>query len=375
MAPGDLSRLDISPGSNETYPATFLADGEVFPGARVRYRGDWARTWPKRPFKVFLDKDRPFAGHDCLNLNSCWRDPAFVRELLAYHTYAACGVPAPRAHMVRLDVNGRFHGLYVEVEQPEKAFLKRVNLKGAVLFKADSSSKQSDERDLGDAEAYRRHYEQETRKSQDCTELQLFCHELATTSNVLDFFTRHVDLDRYVNYLAATVLVQNWDCYNKNHFLAYDERGSRKWVVIPWDLDRTFGDHWHEYFGEARLPVLHGTRQIPGPTGWNRLADRFFSEPRLRTRFMERLEELLDTEFTPAKLFPLLDRLEEQIGPDVTQDRRQWPGVSGGLHRGIAEVKSYIEQRRAFLRAEVDRMGRSSTIRRFPGASSGVEAQ
>src|SRR5205085_6046486 len=159
------------------------------------------------PLKIFFEHEKLFNGQRCLNLNSAWRDPAFVRETLAYHVYAACGVPSPKSRMVRLDVNGKFRGLYVEVEQPDKTFLGRVHLKGACLFKAISRSNRADERDLGPEESFKSHYGLETQKSEGFGELLTFCGELARTTNTLEFFTRRVDLERYVNYLAATVLV------------------------------------------------------------------------------------------------------------------------------------------------------------------------
>jgi spore coat protein H len=276
-----------------------------------------------------------------------------VRETLAYEVYAACGVPASRSRLVRLDVNGRFRGLYVEVEQVDKTLLNRFNLRGAALFKASSDENQADERDLGSEASFAAHYQNESQKTNGLRELQLFCHELGRATNTLDFFTRHVDLEKYINYLAATVLVQHWDCFNKNHFLVYDRRGSGKWFPLPWDLDRTFGDHWNQSFGSANLSILLGTQPRPGITGWNRLEDRFFSEPSLRARFLDRLAELLEKEFTTDKLFPVLDRFESQLGIEAELDRRLWPGPTGDLHNGILGVKSYIERRRAHLLVEL----------------------
>jgi spore coat protein H len=349
----DLRALDRNPESKATHPATFIAEGQLYTNVQVRYRGEWARTWPKKPLKIFFNRDQPFQGHHSLNLNSGWRDPAFVRETLAYHVYAACGVPASRSQVVRVNVNGRFRGLYVEVEQVDKPLLSRFNLKGAELFKATSDNNEADERDFGSAAAFAAHYQNESQKTNDLHELHLFCHELALATNLLDFFTRRVDLEKYINYLAATVLVQHWDCFNKNHFLVHDRRGTGKWFPIPWDLDRTFGDHWNNSFDRADLPILLGTRKLAGITGWNRLEDRFFSEPTLRARFLNRLAELLEKEFTSERLFPLLDQLEAQLGAEAELDRRLWPGPTGDLHNGIAGVKSYIERRRAYLLNEL----------------------
>lgn len=354
IEPKAFASLDANPASNETQPASFIADGVTYENVRVRYRGDWARSWPKKPFKIRFNDDKLFQGRHSLNLNSAWRDAAFVRETLAYHIYSVCGVPAPQTHMVRLDVNGQFYGLYVEVEQVDKAFLRRAGLKGAAIYKTDSPANEADERDLGPEANYARHYERETHKDQGYGDLQQFCQALARTKNAPVFFNEHVELDKYINFLAATALVQNWDCYNKNHYLVRDVRGSGKWFVVPWDLDRTFGDHWAIGSIVAEVPILQGTRALPGPTGWNRLMEKFFSDPALRESFAKRLRQLLEQEFTTTKLFPLLDQLEAQIQADAARDRQRWRGSSLTPHKGIAQLKNFIERRRNFLLKDLE---------------------
>jgi spore coat protein H len=363
MEAKDLRALERNPGSNETHPATFLAAGEVCEGVGVRFRGEWARSWPKKPLKIFFNRDQPFQNHHSLNLNSAWRDAAFAREVLAYHLYAVCGVPASRSRLVRLNVNGHFRGVYVEVEQVDKTFLRRFDLKGAGLFKASSDENKADERDLGGEASFAVHYESESQKTNDLHDLQSFCRELARTTNALDFFTRRVDLEKYINYLAATVLIQHWDGFNKNHFLVYDRSGSGKWFVVPWDLDRTFGDHWNPSSDTVHLPILLGTRRAPGVTGWNRLQDRFFHDPTLRAQFMDRLEKLLEQEFTSAKLFPLLDRFESELGADAALDRRRWPGPANDVHDGMAELKRNIERRRAWLQDQLKQLRQAKLAR------------
>jgi spore coat protein H len=293
-------------------------------------------------------------------LNSAWRDASYIRETLAYHVYAACGVPASRSRLVQLQINGQFRGVYVEVEQVDKTLLAHFQLKGASLYKATSDNNEADERDHGREAAFAAHYENETQATNGLHELRAFCHELAVTTNAVEFFNQRLDLEKYINFLAATVLIQHWDGYNKNHFMVYDRRGSGKWLAWPWDLDRTFGDHWSGSFDAATLPILLGTRQRPSVTGWNRLQDRFFSEPALRARFYTRLAELLETEFSEKKLFPLLDEWEAEISGAAEQDRRRWSGPSEDFHQGIGTVKRFIQQRRSYLIREMKKASAST---------------
>lgn len=359
----EWEKLLRAPRSDDRHPAKFIAGGREY-SAAVRYRGDWARTWPKKALKIFFEKDKEFEGQHTLNLNSNWRDPAFIREQFAYQIYAACGVPASKTRMVKLNVNGEFHGVFLEVEQPAKPFLKRVGLKGAVLYKGNSQEWLADERDLGAESAFHAHYEKQTHKGEDYRDLQSFCHDLATTTDVPEFFATHVDMDRYVSFLAGSALVQNWDWFSKNHFLAFDAAGSKKWLVVPWDLDRTLGDHWQGPFDATDIPLRLGTQAQPGTVGWNKLFDAFYKEPALRKRLLDRLDVLLQTEFTKEKLFPILDLWESEISADVALDRRRWPnGNAGDIHAGIAGVKQYIEERRTYLFREIKAHRASTTAR------------
>src|SRR4029079_1821997 len=227
----EWDKLMRAPRSDERHPAKFAAEGKEY-SVDLRYRGDWARTWPKKPLKIFFEKDVDFAGQHVLNLNPNWRDPAFIREQLAYHIYAACDVPAPETRMIKVNVNGSFYGVFLQVEQPSKTFLKRVGLKGAVVYKGNSHQWRADERDLGPEEAFHAHYEKQTHKEEDYRDLQSFCHELATTNNVVEFFNTQVDIDHYVSFVAASALVQNWDWYTKKHVLVHDIEGSEKWLRV-----------------------------------------------------------------------------------------------------------------------------------------------
>jgi spore coat protein H len=367
MAAEALAALEENPFGQELQPAVFTHEGVSYSGVKIRHRGAWARTWPKKPLKIFLTEENSFEGQTRLNLNSSFRDPSFIREPLAYFIYERCGAPAPRSRLVRVHLNGHFRGLYVQVEQPDKAFANRLDLKGAVILKASSRMKQADQRALPSPSAYRVHYEQETQKKDvdGYAMLQAFCEELAGAKDALAFFEQRVDLEKYVNYLAATILCQNWDGFSKNHFLVYDRKGSGKWFVVPWDLDRSLGDHWDWSFGRADLPIELGTRAVPGVTGWNRLQDRFFSHPELRRRLAVRLHELLETEFTPEKLGPVIDQMQAAIESEAALDYKRWPNRAGSpwyrndgvpVRTSIETVTRFVQKRQVFVRAELTRL-------------------
>ncbi|MDA1275002.1 MAG: CotH kinase family protein [Verrucomicrobia bacterium] len=350
----DLAAMQANSWNNQTFPATLVVKQEVYDSVRIRVRGAFARSWPKKSFKILFEKGNLFGNRSRINLNSGWRDPAFIREILSYRIYRDSGAFSLNAEPVFVRVNGQFLGLFTAIEQPDKRYLDSQGISGAVLYKADSGNNVSDERNLGDANSFRQHYEKETDEEEPYDDLAEFCRDLEQTRKVKEFFEARVDLPRYVNFLCATTLCQNWDGYNKNHFIGVDRENSGKWFAIPWDLDRTLGDHWNGHFDETRLPLLLGIRDLPGVTGWNRMADRFFSDPHLRKLYKERLNELLESVFTEANLYPIVESLRQKISAAADMDHEKWRSA-WNASRGVDEVKLFIRDRRVFLLGELER--------------------
>src|SRR5262249_48450446 len=102
IAPAEWTKLQRSPRLDDRHPATFIVSNKQYE-VELRFRGDWARSWPKKPLKIFFEKNKEFDGQHVLNLNPNWRDPAFIRERLAYYIYTACGAPASHTRMVKLN--------------------------------------------------------------------------------------------------------------------------------------------------------------------------------------------------------------------------------------------------------------------------------
>jgi hypothetical protein len=351
IEPELLGAIDADPYSNELRPAVFIAGGEVYDGVGLRCRGAWARSWPKKCWKVVFRKDHPFGKERRINLNSAWRDQAYIREPLAYEIFREAGSLSLRSKMVRVHVNGRFWGLYAEVEQPGKRLLGKWGLEGAALYKAASRSQRGDERAFETPDEYAQHYTLESEKDGSFEDLWRLCRGIADGEDAARFLEGRLDVDRYINYACACVLTQNWDGYNKNHFLALDER-SGKWSVIPWDLDRTLGDHWDWEFDVVSLPILSGTRAFPGTTGWNRLLDRFLEVPAFKKRFHDRLRVLLAETFTEEKLWPRIDALKGEIAAEADLDRRRWGG-DPDWRSAVDQLKRYVAGRRAFLLSQL----------------------
>lgn len=125
-----LEQLEDNYQSQTNILADLVVDGVTYPDVGVRIRGNTSYTAlpdgsQKFSLNVELDyvhPDQDLLGYDALNLNNAFRDPTFCREVV-YNNYVAQFIPNPRANHVVVTLNGENWGVYVNVQQFDKALL------------------------------------------------------------------------------------------------------------------------------------------------------------------------------------------------------------------------------------------------------------
>ncbi|MBX3375178.1 MAG: CotH kinase family protein [Phycisphaeraceae bacterium] len=107
-------------------------EGVVHPDVGVRIRGNTSYlALPSGSQKVsfniemdFVDPDQDLLGYKSLNLNNGFHDPTFCREVV-YNNFVAKYMPNSLANHVLLTINGENWGVYINVQQYNKALLRR----------------------------------------------------------------------------------------------------------------------------------------------------------------------------------------------------------------------------------------------------------
>ena len=104
-------------------PAKLTVDGKVYPDVGVAFRGAtsfmMAPEGGKRSLDVsinFQHDDQRLYSYRSLNLLNASGDPTMMRTAL-YHYIARQYIPAPKANWVRVVINGKNWGLYVNTQQ------------------------------------------------------------------------------------------------------------------------------------------------------------------------------------------------------------------------------------------------------------------
>jgi len=236
-------------------PARFTDGTVVLDSVGVRYKGNSSYTTagnsPKKPYKIKFNEYRSqsYYATKTLNFSNGMGDPTFLREKIAYDI-ARRYLPAPRASFATITADGRAIGLYTQVEQVDKPFLKRWYADASKnLFKAgdDGASLQykgsevAPYRDSGD-------YELKTNETaNDWSGFLRFVGYVGDTAAVdrCTGWTSWVDQDNLAKDLAFNMVLSNFDSYTgsgRNYYL-YQVSDSGAMHILPWDVNLAFGGY------------------------------------------------------------------------------------------------------------------------------------
>lgn len=242
----DFYRSDVE------VPATLTADGKTYPNVGVHFRGMSSyftvKAGHKRSLNLsldFVDSKQRLEGYKTLNLLNCHEDPSLLSSVLYSHI-AGQYIPTPKANFVKLVVNGESWGIYANIQQFNKDFLKEhfPTSKGTRWKVGGSPMGRGGLEYFGENVAdYERIYEMKSEDPEAWKKLIALCKVLKETppEKLEAALEPLVDLDGLLKFLALDVALVNCDGYwirasDYNIFL--DAAG--KFHFIPHDMNEAF---------------------------------------------------------------------------------------------------------------------------------------
>jgi len=235
-------------------PATMVVDGKTYPEVGVSFRGSSSffmiPSGSKRSFNISMDfaaKKQRLYGLKTLNLLNCNGDPSLMSSLL-YHDIASKKIATPRANFVKVVVNGRSWGVYANVEQFNKDFLKHnyESKKGARWKvsgnpRADAGLRYFED----DMDAYSSRYDMKSKEDPQAWENLVELTRIINQTPVAELDTaleKVLDVDGTLWFLAVDVALVNSDGYwtrASDYSIYLNEEG--KFHILPHDMNEAFG--------------------------------------------------------------------------------------------------------------------------------------
>ncbi len=349
------------PNWNKTVPGTFIHNGEVY-DVQVRHRGSrWCRYWSngKMSFKIKFLRYQQFNGRPEMDLNSA-NHYGFTgyEEALAFEMFRRAGVPGSFTNFARLNINGKYHGFYLQLESPGEGFLQAHLAEEGDLFKSMGDPLGRFPYDWGDwrpLESLQKYEDVYPRKSREYESHEIIRDVIegmsqaayTSTDALQEFLETQFDMERTLGYVATAAWIAVWDEAWHN-FFAYRDT-SQKWMIFPWDTDGCFGANGESQFTNS---IFVGEHDNPdNRAGWsNELKHYLFSVPALRKRYVLKLEYLNTFVFTPAKLKSFVQYLVPSVSKDAAEDPFGWGRTP---EAELADVEYFIDQRHENIKQQI----------------------
>ncbi len=315
------------------FEADAVVGGQALERVGVRKKGLVGSESDTKP-SLKLDFDHYVSGQlldgaERLTLNNARQDPSYLHACLGYSVFAAAGVPAPRCGFAEVTVNGEHLGLYANVEPIKKPLLRR-------FFDDDSGNLYegtlSDFRD-GWVETF-----QAKNDDADRAELRAVVEALAADDPAAALEPL-VDMDAFLRFWAAEVLIGHWDGYagNTNNFYVYADPTTGLLYFLPWGADAVMD---REYpFGDG---------QPTATVAWGALTAAAMADDGLRERYAAELRSLLEEAWDEAALHAQVDEWSERIAPALHDDEQ------ADFAATVEEIRGFIDRRRGQIEGELD---------------------
>ncbi len=338
------------------YGALELADV----GIRIKGRASFRALDDKPSFKIKDNECVPgtrFLGLKRLTLNNMVQDPSKLRECLAYKLFRAIGVAAPMCNHVRLYVDGKYEGLYSNVQSIDDVFVEWLfDPAPGNLFDTTNDEYFIDVQRESQPPAQETKFILETNKPPSGTPIPpeliadlsalIDAASLSSDESFLATLEQHVDLDQLLTVGAAQAVLADWDGYfgATNNYLIYHELERDRFIWLPWGLDQVMGLYEENFVG-ADYAIDHSGSNRPNGL----LHQRCQANPTCAARYTAEVQEAV-TAFEALDLVSSLDALYAKIEAAALEDTKI---EDDSFMNAVEDLRAFIQDRPAAVRAEL----------------------
>lgn len=360
----DLSAFSLHTSGNKDYNPVLdcniqiLKEGETpdvegdmdSKNATIRVRGDSTRGDKYKNYKVKLENNaEPFFGQTNLNINKETQDVtkiatklqtdllADIDNIFSYRTYFM-RVWIRDASLPKEEQKFQYQGLYTEIEQPNKDYLKARGIgENTVMYKANnfafafSDVLRNTDDPMYDEDAF-----ETVLGIQAGRDHKKLMEMLAAVNDMtLDFqetFQTYFDEENYLTWLAFNLLMGNEDTVSHN-YLFFSSGNSKTWYFVPWDFD---GALYFKQFVDTKQHPL-SLKSIQGLNA-SILHRRYFQMDGSIEKLQKKMEELLAKWITKR-------RVAELVAPyrNVLEKTLSIPPDDGLAYMPLEELNLYLD--------------------------------
>ena len=382
MTEDDWETMIADLGTDTYYPCALMANGENYnQDVECRLYGVSSRLYPKKGIRIKFPEDAEHPGYTRkINLKADYNEPTLMRSLIAHESFRRLTkIPSSKARYIRLNVNGAYYGLMVELERIGGKFLERRGRnRDNSMYETEELNDYGAMIPLEDLAEYNIYYAKKTGENEedfsDLIELienQIWKDYLDSGTSGPTSVTRiedSIDLELKVQYLAVMAILQENDHVTADFHFSWQEdaAGGLRWEFYPWDLNMSLGcifdeELWDVFCNEPRADDWWKSGVFPDGANvgteqyWaNLLIHLVLNNPELYEVYVQTICSMLDSDYWTNRLPNLVEGLSETIWDAVAADENDRNQTMDDFINQKEGLLWFIEQRRLYLKTQLD---------------------
>lgn len=358
----------------ELLSAELNVNGKVYKDAGIRYRDARSFTPGGRRNGLYIqvstvDKNVTCEGVKAIDLSSALRDPSMVREVAGYEITRDYMV-APKANYARVNINGEYYGLFVNIEVVDDTFVNKYFGKGTSgIFYSNPNAGEME------AEGCRSKYHGNLRhdNNADCfshnfEKVQGSWNDLYNFTDVLNNRPQDIenvlDVDQTLWMLALNNVMLNLYSYTgksaPNYYLV--KKADGKFVPVSGNMNLAFGSYKNTGVGSDLSsldminlnPLLHAD-EVSKP-----LISALLSNEDYKKLYFSHCRTIIEQHLDKSKFRKRAKELQKLIFKDLVNDRNRYYNTGDysksldatiGRRSRIPGVAKVVDSRVSFLKS------------------------
>lgn len=368
--------------------ATLTINGYTLPfpvGVRFKGQTSYMNTTSsqKKSFNISLDfnnADQNYGGYKTFNLNNCFDDASFIREVFYYHQNRN-HIPCAKANYVQLFINGQNWGIYPNIQQlngdfyPEW-FMSNEGTNWRALKTASGGpggpgggfgAGFSSINWLGwDTTVYKGYYVlKKAHKPNPWDDLVNTCYELNNPplTDLPETLKYTLDIDRTLWFLASEIIFSDDDGYahkgGMDYYVYYEPETGR---IVPQEYD---GNTCMKVNNASWSPFYHADDVKFA------LLNRLLAVPEFRQRYLAHLRTIIENSLNQTQADAQIDAYYAQISNLVENDPKKLYSFTAFQNEKNV-LKNFIQQRRINLNANTEVNVTGATIGEVMFETNGI---
>jgi spore coat protein CotH len=363
-------------------PASFRWREISFKNVAIRFKGNSSSSPAQQHKRSFLVKFDEFEnGQQFLGLKRASFDNgvqfgSVFSEPIITEILRDLKIPTHRCNYAKLFLNGKYHGVYVNVERIDKTFVENhLPDPDGLLFKVDQGGPGANLQFVGDdSSPYEHTFEPDTKGSKKKLARLVEFIRFINQAPDRDFAARleeNLELNDFLGVTAVLLFSGAFDQltgWNPHNYYLYYDGTQHRWRYLPWDLDVGFCE---SAFGQIRVladwnAAWPAAGQLPNP-----LLDRIVANPELLKRYRTQARAILDKYFEPERLCAVIDAKYTLLKADLLADPFPHHRITNPGERNyddvVGSMKKFVRQRYALAQKQLDDPGERPKQSRPPG--------